>query len=471
MEIKNNLIRIMPNIGKMLLDRGYDKTNLPPTKYNDILEYKINEFIRDDDESRILDIFISTPVQRDYVFFYKGNVGEKFKTGLKFFKRLTKYSEEIIRRNGFNINYDNITFILSHSIISENSIEEIDNYESKHPHIRIFDYRKFLISITDHVLVPKHTRYTESYSKLLSRLMIASVDQLPFIMYNDPMSKHLNFRNNEIIKIERPSLGKNIIIYRVCKNFNYSHMHIEDKFDPQREGVTDDNIDRAMSTTVNIPSEEHSTEWDPTTDVQFYSDSKGYDIFTKDDLQYLSNFSRINLPGTLVIDSYTYSTIEHYFQAQKFLPKYHTNDSPVYLSTLASTFAKFLKDGEFDVSESKSNNKWGGLAKSKGGVKAMKALDLTSFNSEQWNSDRVDLMTVGIKERFEQDSNFRKIMIKVKRNKKLLYHFEKSGKFWGCNRPKKYDQKYWIGTNMLGVIMNTIIKNHTIKKRKIKIKK
>ena len=474
MEIKNKLIRIMPNIGKMLLDRGYDTAMIPPTEYNDILEYKINEFVTDEDESRILDMIISTPTQRDYVFFYKGHSqvsdGRRFKAGASFFKRLTKYSSEVVKRNGFNINYDNITFVLAYSKLSETDIEAIDNYESKHPHIRIFDYCKFLISITDHVLVPKHAKYTESYSELLARLMIASVDQLPYIMYNDPMSKHMNFRNNEIVEIERPTLGKNIKIYRVCKNFNYSHMHIEDKFEPQKEDEMT-MIDRTMSTSVNVPPEDISIEWDSARYVQFYSDSKASDIFSSDELRYLSNFAQIRSDdGSVTIDENSYSTIEHYFQAQKFLPQYHVNVTPSTLNILETTFAKFLKGGKFDVSDSKPSNKWGLLAKSQGGANAMKRLGLTSFNTTEWNSRRIELMTTGIKSRFKQDLEFKKIMIKVKKYNRDLYHFERSGTFWGGNLPKKYDQKFWVGENRLGVIMNTIIKQYRRKKRKIKVR-
>ena len=241
MDLRNNIIRIFPNIRKMLIDRGYDSSIIPNTDYTNILDYKIKEFMADkDDTNRILDFFVTNSDNKDYVFFYKGNVNG-FKIDKKFFKnKVLKYFKEIETVKGLNINYDNFTFILVRRKIEQIEKELVDDFESENPHIRIFDYQKMLFNITSHKLVPKHSLYKKSYRQLLQKLMLDSIDQLPYILYSDPIAKHFNFRDNEIIEIERNTLGKKIKIYRVCKNFNYSHMSYAKNIDGDSEDETEE---------------------------------------------------------------------------------------------------------------------------------------------------------------------------------------------------------------------------------------
>ena len=66
------------------------------------------------------------------------------------------------------------------------------------------------IDITQHVLVPKHTKLSqEEAEKILSNLNIIS-SQLPKILKTDAAIKHLNIEPGEIIEIERdsPTAGK-----------------------------------------------------------------------------------------------------------------------------------------------------------------------------------------------------------------------------------------------------------------------
>ena len=223
--LRNNIIRMYPNIKAMLIDRGYTPDSIPNTDFTNILEYKIKEFMDDEeDTTRILDFFVTNGETKDYVFFYKGS--EKgFKINKVFFeKKVQKYFKEIESVKGLNINFDNFTFVLVKRKISKVEKELVDNFESSNPHIRICDYEKFLFNITAHKLVSKHSLYKKSYRTLLKKLMLDTPDKLPYILHADPISKHFNFRDGEIIEIVRDTLGKKITMYRVCKNFNYSHL-------------------------------------------------------------------------------------------------------------------------------------------------------------------------------------------------------------------------------------------------------
>jgi DNA-directed RNA polymerase subunit H (RpoH/RPB5) len=155
---------------------------------------------------------------------YKGG-DKEFKINKVFFeKKVQKYFKEIESVKGLNINFDNFTFVLVKRKISKVEKELVDNFESSNPHIRICDYEKFLFNITAHKLVSKHSLYKKSYRTLLKKLMLDTPDKLPYILHADPISKHFNFRDGEIIEITRDTMGKKITMYRICKNFNYSHL-------------------------------------------------------------------------------------------------------------------------------------------------------------------------------------------------------------------------------------------------------
>jgi len=607
MIFKNNLIRVVKNVREMLIDRGYEAETIPNSEYTNILEYKINEFIRSEDEktNRILDFFLTSSDTKDYVFFYKGS-DKGFKISKAFFLKVEKYAKEIEGLKGLNNNFDNISFILTKTQIDKNDKILIDNFESRNSHIRIFSYTKFLHNITSHKLVPLHSLYKKSYRELLNGLMLNSINQLPYILYNDPIARHFNFREDEIVKIIRNTLGKQVVVYRVCKNSNYTNMdksiidnisiasddaekkaeasfielnklvklkhpkwwksvghpesgvqaatyrllvdfkiyensdwYIEDSeweeksdsekklnttgtvglflksyfnikrirtkeellsaahliitkerrvsddaIESKKELQTEEVLEEESSGEESTQSEEEAEEemnkikWDQNLFIQFYSDSAPTKEFSKDKLRYISNLNKILGKGYISIDGNNYSTIEHYYQGQKFLPKYHKYESlnDDEKEIISNEFNKFIVGGDFDGPSSDSDpvkpvNKWGLYAKTKGGKTIMKRSGFKKFDQDNWNSDKLKIMKKGIKERFRQDIEFRKILLEIKKKNKVLFHFERTGKFWGGNRPVSLGSEYWVGENKLGEIMNTIIsKNKKIKKKKIKIK-
>ena len=97
----------------------------------------------------------------------------------------------------------------------------------------------------------------------------------------------------------------------------------------------------------------------------------------------------------------------------------------------------------------------------------MKKNGFTSFEVDNWNIEKFEIMKKVIKKRHNQDKDFKKILKKVKSLNKKLYHFERTGKYWGGNRPAKFDKKYWVGENKLGEIINELVN----KQRKILKKK
>tara|TARA_B110000208_G_C11727885_1_gene415268 strand:+ start:267 stop:941 length:675 start_codon:yes stop_codon:yes gene_type:complete len=92
----------------------------------------------------------------------------------------------------------------------------IEKKYSSH-NVRIFMYDELLFDITQHILVPKHCKYTDDTSELIKKLMIDNESKLPFILYNDPISRFYGLKENDIVEIERNELSQNNKSFRVCK--------------------------------------------------------------------------------------------------------------------------------------------------------------------------------------------------------------------------------------------------------------
>ncbi len=69
--------------------------------------------------------------------------------------------------------------------------------------------------ISQHVLVPKHTKLSDKEREtLLSRYQI-TIKDLPKISATDPAISHMEVTTDDIIKIERPSAtSKSTVVYR-----------------------------------------------------------------------------------------------------------------------------------------------------------------------------------------------------------------------------------------------------------------
>lgn len=72
------------------------------------------------------------------------------------------------------------------------------------------------INVSEHMLVPKHTKLSEKEKEQLLKEFNITTKQLPKIKKKDPAIKHLDVKINDIIKIERksPTSGKTTY-YRV----------------------------------------------------------------------------------------------------------------------------------------------------------------------------------------------------------------------------------------------------------------
>lgn len=89
----------------------------------------------------------------------------------------------------------------------------------QHKDIQVFEIKELAFNISKHSLVPKHILITDEkeIAKLVTSYQLKSKTQFPIILKSDPMSKYLNSKTGNLIKIVRysPSAGEHIV-YRCC---------------------------------------------------------------------------------------------------------------------------------------------------------------------------------------------------------------------------------------------------------------
>jgi DNA-directed RNA polymerase I, II, and III subunit RPABC1 len=89
----------------------------------------------------------------------------------------------------------------------------------QHKDVQVFEIKELAFNISKHSLVPKHTLITDEkeIAKLVSNYQLKSKTQFPIILKSDPMSKYLNAKTGNLVKILRysPSAGEHVV-YRCC---------------------------------------------------------------------------------------------------------------------------------------------------------------------------------------------------------------------------------------------------------------
>jgi DNA-directed RNA polymerase I, II, and III subunit RPABC1 len=84
--------------------------------------------------------------------------------------------------------------------------------------LQIFSIQELQFNISKHVLVPKHEKVPpEEVPAIVEKLSIKSKHQLPLILKTDPMSRYLNLKAGDVVRITRPSAtAGEYITYRCC---------------------------------------------------------------------------------------------------------------------------------------------------------------------------------------------------------------------------------------------------------------
>ena len=151
------------------------------------------------------------------------NESNEERTLIKYIKHnlTAKNTKNLIDSLLKNYDFDNLVLIFFNEKSNEKKkvirLQLETQFSSVNKNTRIFMADELLFDITKHILVPKHTKYTEDYDILKKKLMIKHLDKLPFIGFNDPVARFIGLKENDIVKIERNELSQNNISYRICK--------------------------------------------------------------------------------------------------------------------------------------------------------------------------------------------------------------------------------------------------------------
>lgn len=151
------------------------------------------------------------------------NESNEERTLIKYIKHnlTAKNTKNLIDSLLKNYDFDNLVLIFFNEKSNEKEkvirLQLETQFSSVNKNTRIFMADELLFDITKHILVPKHTKYTEDYDILKKKLMIKHLDKLPFIGFNDPVARFIGLKENDIVKIERNELSQNNVSYRICK--------------------------------------------------------------------------------------------------------------------------------------------------------------------------------------------------------------------------------------------------------------
>lgn len=198
----NTIIRVLENVHLLLENRGHNVDELNKNISKSMLLDKIEKFRAD---NTALDIYISQP-KKVYVKFLK-TINEKGETAIKELDRIYNIVSDVYKFN----RDDEFIFV-----VFDDVKKEVLNIENKHDNITFFTHKKLLINIIDNIYVPKHTRLSIQDRKALKKsLNIESFNNLPILFKSDAISRYYNYKEGDVIRIDRPSRGnKTHTVYR-----------------------------------------------------------------------------------------------------------------------------------------------------------------------------------------------------------------------------------------------------------------
>ena len=200
-------------------------------RYNIDTEFSEIDFREFSKENGRLDGFLGylnskkTAIDADNIFdtLINPNESNEERTLIKYIKHnlTAKNTKNLIDSLLKNYDFDNLVLIFFNEKSNEKKkvirLQLETQFSSVNKNTRIFMEDELLFDITKHILVPKHTKYTEDYDILKKNLMIKHLDKLPFIGFNDPVARFIGLKENDIVKIERNELSQNNVSYRICK--------------------------------------------------------------------------------------------------------------------------------------------------------------------------------------------------------------------------------------------------------------
>ena len=216
------------NILKMLKTRGYDVSeyeNFTNSEIVTLIMAHFNGKFESSIEPSILDIMLEKEDINDKSIknkvYIKYRLDEKFKKTDSLIKQINDiYSSKLNKNDTLIILY--INRIITKPGVKDKNDEEFERsfYVTKGYYVQLFGLENFLIDVSNHVSVPKHTILNnEEVRHMMQEYNIDNLKQLPETSRTDVQSKYIGLRPNQVCRIDYKNLttGKSVK-YKICKH-------------------------------------------------------------------------------------------------------------------------------------------------------------------------------------------------------------------------------------------------------------
>ncbi len=191
--------KILQTIKEMLVDRHIDISNIENIEINEIKKlFKIDIGNKSTTSSMIAVL----------------DVNENF----RILFNLSKFKFSDIKKYLVGDKLDHIMVITKDKLSSTN-YKSFDNEEYSKIQFEYFTINELKFNISKHFLVPKHEIITDTneINDIIQEYKIKNKTQFPIISKEDPMSKYLNAKTGNLIKVTRNSPSSGIYyVYRYC---------------------------------------------------------------------------------------------------------------------------------------------------------------------------------------------------------------------------------------------------------------
>lgn len=211
------------NILQMLEDRGFnvsDLRNYDKGEMASLLERHQQNKFESTTTLSPLDIKITmTDNGQSQTIIIKYRLDDKFKKTDGIIKQITGlFTDHNLNKETDTVIILNINRVLMRPGVKDDpQVNFINSGALKGMFVQIFGLENFLINVSNHMFVPKHTIMTPSEVKELLETYNISLKHLPEILREDPQAKYIGLRPKQVVKIDSYNSTTGVAIYyRIC---------------------------------------------------------------------------------------------------------------------------------------------------------------------------------------------------------------------------------------------------------------
>ena len=210
------------NILDMLEDRGFnvaDLRNYDQPEMTTLLErHQQNNFEQTTTISP-LDIKLTKPAPNPATIIIKYRLDDKFKKTETLTKQITGlFDDHNLNKETDTVIIMNVCRVLLRAGVKDDpQVNFVNMLWAKGMFVQVFGLENFLINVSRHVFVPKHTIMTPAEVKQLAEHYNIKLKHLPEILREDPQAKYIGLRPKQVIKVDAFNSTTGVgLTYSIC---------------------------------------------------------------------------------------------------------------------------------------------------------------------------------------------------------------------------------------------------------------